>query len=167
MRPSPRLNASAKLDIVESHHDDYLKELASISKIFITLSIAIISFTLSFIGPGLRERIAISWIEWAWLFLCLTTLLGFFSIYFYSKIFKAKADYLHELFLFDSAEKFKSSQEEKDKIRKRGNEAYKKYERFRIWVGWMIGAQATSLSFALIFLTIFIYKNFIMKLVIT
>ena len=164
MNQTPPLNVSTRLDVVESYHDNYLKELTSISKISITLSIAIIGFTLSFIGPDLRERIAINWIIWAWLFLWLTMLLGFLSISFYSKIFKTKSDYLHESLMFEAAERFESSQEDRDQIRQSGNEAYKKYERFRIWVGRMIIAQAVSLSLSLFFLTIFIYKNFIMEL---
>ena len=167
MDQTPPLNVSTRLDVVDSYHDDYLKELTSISKIFITLSIAIIAFTLSFIGPDLRERIAINWIIWAWLFLWLTLLLGFLSLYLYSKIFKAKSDYLHESLMFEVAERFESSKEYMDLFRKSGNEAYQKYERFRKWVGGLIIAQAVSLSLSLFFLTIFIYKNFIMKLPVT
>ncbi len=163
----PPLNVSTRLDDIESYHDDYLKELTSLSKIFITLSIAIMGFTLSFIGPGLREKIAICWITYAWLFMGLTMLFGFLLVYFYSKIFKAKADYLHESLMFDVAESFKSSQEKRDQIRKSGNEAYKKYERFRKWVVGLIAAQAVSIFLSLIFLAIFIYKNFILKLPVT
>ena len=167
MDKSQPLNVSTRLDEVESYHDDYLKEFTSLSKIFITLSIALIGFTLSFIGPGLRERIDICWIIYAWLFLGLTMLLGFLLIYFSSKIFKAKADYLHENLMFDVAERFESSQKERDQIRKSGNEAYKKYERFRKWIGGLIAAQAVSIFLSLVFLAIFIYRNFIMKLPVT
>jgi len=69
--------------------------------------------------------------------------------------------------MFEVAERFESSKEYMDQFRKSGNEAYQKYERFRKWVGGLIIAQAVSLSLSLFFLTIFIYKNFIMKLPVT
>ncbi|MCX5824461.1 MAG: hypothetical protein NTY86_13385 [Deltaproteobacteria bacterium] len=167
MDKTEKLNVSARLDVVSSYHDEYLKELTSSSKIFITLSIAIIGFSLSFMGPGLRERIAINWIIWTWLFLWLTLLLGFLSLYLYPKIFKAKADYLHESLMFDIAERFEDTNEVREKFHKSGNDAYLKYEILRKWVRRLIIAQAVSLSLSLLCYSIFIYMNFIMRLCVT
>jgi hypothetical protein len=87
-----------KIELLET---DYLREISSLSKIFITLSIAMLGLSMSKANPYILKSIGNIWIILTWLSLVLSAFSGFMEVFFFSRRFKKKAEYIRSSFLVD------------------------------------------------------------------
>lgn len=90
-------------DKVEGLETNYLREIISLSKIFITLSIAMLGLSMTKAGPNISSASGTIWILSTWLCLIFSAILGFMGIFFFSRRFKNKADYLQNSYYVDVA----------------------------------------------------------------
>ena len=86
---------------IENLETDYLREISSLSKIFITLSIAMLGLSMSKANPGISKSTGNIWIISTWLTLVISAFFGFMEIFFFSRRFKKKADYIQSSLLVD------------------------------------------------------------------
>ena len=149
---------------VETYQSEYLRELNALSKIFITLSVAMIGLALSVLVPSLKQKVAANWFAATWLLLLATALLGFAQIYSFSRRFKAKAEYLHGCMMSDVIVQIKGSNEKLDKFLFKSDQAEKTFDLAYKWCVGLVVAQATSLFIAFLCLSVFVYKNFVVSL---
>lgn len=152
---------SSNHDEVEKYQNYYLRELNALSKIFITLSVAILGLTLSVLGPVLSQKIAGNWFLYTWFLLLLTAILGFFEIYSFSKRFRAKAEYLHGCMMADAIIELKGSDEKLEDFLNKVHNANDVFDRSYNWCVRIVAFQAFTLLGGIICLSTFVYKNFV------
>lgn len=144
-----------KIELLET---DYLREISSLSKIFITLSIAMLGLSMSKANPYILKSIGNSWIILTWLSLVLSFFAGFLEVFFFSRRFKKKAEYIRSSLLVDIIVRVDESQK---KLQEFIIESVRDKESFDSHFKWCIFAisfQAFLLLLAFIFFGIFIWK---------
>ena len=155
---------SSSYEEIETYQNKYLYELNALSKIFITLSVAILGLTLSVLVPALQRKVAPNWFIVTWILLLITAILGFVAIYSFSRRFKAKADYLHGCMMSDVILELKASDEKLNEFCFKSDQAKKKFDLAYNWCVGLVAAQATSLFIAFLCLSVFVYKNLVVSL---
>lgn len=155
---------SSTYEEIETYQSEYLRELNALSKIFITLSIAMLGLTLSVLIPSLKEKVATNWFSATWLFLVITAMLGFLEIYSFSRRFKARAEYLHGCMMTDVILQLKSSDEKLDEFLSKSDQAKRISELTYKWCVGLVAGQAISMFLGFLCFSVFIYKNFIVTL---
>lgn len=155
---------SSNYDEIESYHNRYLGELVSLSKLFITLSVAILGLALTVLAPALKEKIAPNWFIATYIFLIITICLGFGVIFFFSRRFKAKADYLYGCMMEDIAIDLKRPDDILEEFSIKSNLANEKFKSSYRWSVALVAAQTISLFVAFMCLSFFVYKNFLINL---
>lgn len=161
MTEDTKSGLSSSYDEIEELQNEYLRELNRLTKIFISLSIAILGLTLSIFGPKLNQQVALYWIASSWLFLLTTAPIGFVQIYFFSRRFKSKAEYLHGCMMSDVIVQSDGSDEKLDEFLYQSDKAKKKFDRSYKWCVCLVLAQGMLLLFSFVFFGFFIYVNFI------
>lgn len=155
---------SSDYEEIETYQSEYLGELNALSKIFITLSIAMLGLTLSVLIPSLKEKVATIWFSATWFLLVVTAMLGFFEIYSFSRRFKAKAEYLHGCMMTDVILQLKGSDEKLDEFLSKSDQAKRNSDLTYKWCVLLVAAQAISMFLAFLCFSVFIYENFIVTL---
>jgi len=148
---------------IEGFQNEYLHQLDGLSKIFISLSTAILGLTLSLIGLKLRQQQGIPWIIATWISLLMTALCGFFQVYSFSKRFRHKAEYLHACLITDAVLHTKGSDEKLDEFIWQSHQADKHFQRSYKWCTGSVLAQGIFLLLSFIFFGFFIWVNFAAK----
>ena len=154
---------SSRYSEIEGLRNNYLRESNGLSKIFISLSIAILGLTLSLIGPKLNQQHALHWIVATWLSLVTIAIIGFLQIYAFSKRFLSKAEYLHALMIADNIVETKGSQEKLDEFLWKSDEAERKFERSYNWCIRLVLVQGALQLLSFIFFGLFLWINFGIK----
>lgn len=149
---------------IETYQNKYLDELNALSKIFITLSVAILGLTLSVLVPALKEKVAPNWFVGTWILLLITAIIGFAEIYSFSRRFKDKAEYLHGCMMSDVIVELKGSDEKLNEFLFKSDQAKKNFDLAYNWCVGLVAAQAASLFLAFLCLSVFVYKNFVVSL---
>jgi len=144
---------------IEDLETEYLKEITSLSKIFITLSIAILGLSMSQSSLDFSKKVGLVWIMSTWICLILSAILGFIGIFFFSRRIKKKADYIQNSMIVDivmSQQKLIANFENKlDEFLGKSEADKKKFDRqYRLCVV-SVSFQALLLLFAFILFGIF------------
>ena len=150
---------SSSYEKIETYHNKYLDELTALSKIFITLSVAILGLTLSVLVPALKEKVAPNWFVVTWMLLVITAILGFAEIYSFSRRFKAKAEYLHGCMMSDVILEFKGSDETLKEFLSKSDQAKKNFDLTYNWCVGLVAGQAASLLLAFLCLSVFVKRG--------
>jgi hypothetical protein len=148
---------------IEGLQNEYLRQLDGLSKIFISLSTAILGLTLSLIGLKLRQYQGIPLIIATWISLLMTALGGFIQVYSFSKRFRHKADYLHACLLTDTVLETKGSDEKLDEFIWKTHQADEQFRKNYYWCTGSVLAQGIFLLLSFIFFGLFIWANFAAK----
>jgi hypothetical protein len=148
---------------IEGMQNEYLRQLDGLSKIFISLSAAILGLTLSLIGLKLRQQQGITWIVATWVSLLMTALAGFFQVYSLSKRFRHKAEYLHACLLTDAVVETQGSEEKLNEFIWKSDQADKRFKRSYYWCAGSVLAQGIFLLLSFLFFGMFIWVNFAAK----
>ena len=148
---------------IEGLQNEYLRQLDGLSKIFISLSTAILGLTLSLIGLKLRQHQGIPWIIATWISLLMTALCGFLQVYSFSKRFRHKAEYLHACLLTDTVLQTKGSDDKLDEFIWNTHQADDHFRRSYYWCAGSVLAQGIFLLLSFIFFGLFIWVNFAAK----
>lgn len=157
-------NLSSSYEEIETYQSAYLGELNALSKIFITLSFAMLGLTLSVLVPSLEKKVAINWFSATWFLLVVTAMLGFFEIYSFSRRFKARAEYLHGFMMTDVILQLKGSDEKLDEFLSKSDQAQIISDLTYKWCVGLVAGQAIFMFLAFLCFSVFIYKNFIVNL---
>jgi hypothetical protein len=146
-------------DEIDALRTDYLRELSSLSKIFITISSAMLGLTLAPVAPDLSTKVGVIWLVLTWTALAVTAVLGFVQIFFFSSRFKAKADYLWTSHLTDVVLQFGGSDERVEEFSGKADRYKERYDRqYKLCVAFLF-MQGVALFTAFGFLATFIWVN--------
>ena len=148
---------------IERMQNEYLRQLDGLSKIFISLSAAILALTLSLIGLKLRQQHGVSWMVLTWISLLMTSFVGFFQIYALSSRFRNKAEYLHACLLTDALLHLKGSDEKLDEFILKTHQADKRFKRSYYWCAGSVLVQGIFLFLSFLFFGMFLWVNFAAK----
>lgn len=147
-------------DKIDALRTDYVRELTGLSKIFITISSAMLGLTLAPFVPDFFFKGGTRWLVCTWIALALTAALGFIQVFFFSSRFKAKADYLWTCQLTDVVLELRGSDEEIEKFSDKADRYKQRYDRqYKLCVAFVV-AQGVTLFAAFGFLATFIWMNF-------
>ena len=130
---------SSSYSEIEEFQNKYLHELNGLSKIFISLSIAILGISLSLIGPRLDQQRALPWIVATWISLLVTAIIGFLQIYLFSRRFSFKADYLHACMISDIIVQTNGSDDKLEQFISKSDKAKRKFKRGNTWCNASVG----------------------------
>lgn len=144
---------------IEDLQTDYLREITSLSKIFITLSIAILGLSMSQSSPGLSNKIGLIWIVSTWISLILSAMFGFLEIFFFSRRFKKNADYIQSSLLVDMIVRIDNSEKKLTEFIGKSEHEKQKFARHYKLCNVFVVCQAVLLLIAFVFWGIFINKN--------
>lgn len=158
-----RSNLSQSYAEIEGMQNEYLRQLDSLSKIFISLSAAILGLTLSLIGLKLRQQQGIPWIVATWISLLVTAFGGFFQVYSLSRRFRHKAEYLHASLLTDAVLQTQGSEDKLNEFIWKSDQADKRFRRSYYWCAGSVLAQAVFLFLSFLFFGMFIWVNYAAK----
>ena len=147
-------------DKVEELRTEYLRELSSLAKIFISLAIAIVGLTMSQAGPDLSGKAGVKWLVGAWVTLVLCAISGFLEIYFFSSRFKLRADYLYASHLVDLVVQLLGSDEKLREFDAESRLYKKQHDRRYYWCVGLTTVQAVLLLTGLILFALYMYANF-------
>lgn len=140
---------------------EYLRELNGLSKIFATLSFAILGLLLSFLAPRLNNLPGTHWVVATWFSLIATAFLGFIQIYAFSKRFRSRAEYLHGCLISDVIVQTGGSDEKLEEFLWRSDQADRRFKHGAIWCQALVLGQAVCLLSAIGFLTVFAWNCFV------
>lgn len=147
-------------DKIDTLRTDYLRELSSLSRIFVTISSAILGLTLAPLAPDIFPRTGLTWLVCTWVSLAVTTALGLTQIFFFSSRFKVQADYLWASHLTDAVVQFDGTDEKIEEFSKKADRHKKLYDRqYKICVALFVG-QTIALFVAFACLAVFMWMNF-------
>ncbi len=144
-----------KIELLETA---YLSEISSLSKIFITLSIAMLGLSMSKANPYILKSIGNIWIILTWLSLVLSAFSGFMEVFFFSRRFIKKAEYIQSSLLVDVILHVDQSKEKLQEFIGKSNIDKESFDRQYKWCIFSIACQAILLLLAFIFFSIFIWK---------
>lgn len=148
---------------IEGMQNEFLRQMDSLSKIFISLSAAILGLTLSLIGLKLHQQQGIPWIVATWISLLMTTFVGFFQVYSLSNRFRHKAEYLKASLLTDTILKLKGSDEKLNEFISKSHQANTRFRRSYYWCAGSVLMQGICLLLSFLFFGVFIWVNFVAK----
>ncbi|MBI2089325.1 MAG: hypothetical protein HYT78_11365 [Deltaproteobacteria bacterium] len=147
-------------DKIDGLRTDYVRELSSLSKIFITISSALLGLTLAPLAPDLFAKIGLTWLVLTWIALAITATLGFVQVFVFSSRFKTRADYLWACHLTDVVVQVDGSNEKIDEFWNKADRFKRRYDRqYRICAALVV-AQGLALLVAFGLLATFIWVNF-------
>lgn len=151
----------ADFNKIEDLETDYLSEITSLSKIFISLAIAILGLSMSQSIPDLSKKTGLLWLISTWICLILSAIFGFIEIFFFSRRFKKKADYIQNSLLVavSKSVSFPNSEAKLKEFLTKSNREKEKFDRHYGLCSIFIACQAILLLIAFILFGTFIYKN--------
>jgi hypothetical protein len=141
--------------------DEYLREINGLSKIFITLSFAILGLLLSFIAPRLGELPSVHWVVATWFALLAAAAVGFIQIYAFARRFRSRAEYLHACLISDVIVQTGGSDAKLEDFCWRSDQADRRFKHGAVWCQVLVLAQALFLFSAIGFLTVFAWNCFV------
>ena len=137
---------------------EYLREITSLSKIFITLSIAFLGLTMNYTYLHLPKIAGYEWIICSWLILVCSSIFGFLEIFFFSRRFKKEAEYIDSCLLVDVVARC-----DKDKLNDFidiSQKTKRQYGRHYIYCISLVSSQALFLFLAFFLFGMFLWNNF-------
>ena len=150
-------------DKIDGLRTDYIRELSGLSKIFVTISTALLGLTLAPLAPDLFTKVGLKWLMATWIVLAITATLGFMQIFFFASRFKARADYLWACTMTDVVVQTHGSDEKLDEFLNQGDRFKRRYDlQFKISVALIVG-EAVALLTAFGLLARFMWLNFAAK----
>lgn len=152
---------------IERLENEYLARLDGLSKIFISLSAAILGLTLSLIGLKLRQQQGIPWILATWISLLITAVCGFLQVYSFSRRFREKANYLHACLMSDAvldleaaSGKLQDPNKKLDEFLQKSHQADERFKKAYKWCVRSVLAQVIFLLLSFVLFAVFIWVNF-------
>jgi hypothetical protein len=146
-------------DRIENQRTVYLRELGGLSKIFITISSALLGLTLAPLGPNAFTRTGISWLVLTWITLGFSSALGFLHIFFFAVRFKSQAERLRASQLADVSFRLNGPEQRAEELSEQSNRYQRRFERqSKLCVASLV-AQALALFTSFGFLAEFVCIN--------
>lgn|SRR5262245_33551871 len=159
-RQERRVDPFEAFEQVDGLRTDYIRELSGLSKIFVTISTALLGLTLAPLAPDLFTKVGLKWLMATWIALAITATFGFMQIFFFAARFKARADYLWASTMTDVVLQSHGSDQKLDEFMNQSDRFKRRYDRqFRISVALIVG-QAVGLLTAFGLLARFMWLNF-------
>jgi len=159
---SDRNNPLDYIPEIEKWQAEYFRELNGLSKIFISISIALIGLIVSVLIPNISGKtVATSNLWVSCLFLSLTAISGFIELYMFASRFSNMSSLLRNYMMTDIVVQSKGSDEKLEEFLCRSDMDKNKIKKKERTSKILILVQFICLLLSFLFLASFVYRNFI------